>query len=414
MVVPANSTPVKSRTAAHGAWLVCALTLLVTAGSVVLTLLNTGDMQETLFAVVIAACALVGGLVASRRPANVVGWCFLGSAACFAGVAFATQYALYGLVTMPGALPLAWLMAWVSAWLSVPGPLLLFTLMPLYFPNGRLLSSGWRWLVRFVLCFSVAIAIFWAFAPGEIRNLGLVNPLGIEALPPTGGLLDTILLIIYLATIGAAAASLITRFRRSHGEERQQIKWLAYAAAVIPVWFLTNWWIQAINPVVFAVMDALIISGLPVTAAIAILKYRLYDIDVIINRTLVYGTLTVLLAVIYFGDVIVLREIFAPIIGWNNQVAIVASTLAIAALFSPLRRRIQSVIDRRFYRHKYDAQKTLQAFSARLRDETDLSSLSRDTLQVVQETLQPAHVSMWLREPVREQRGAGQRRNDHL
>ncbi len=256
------------------------------------------------------------------------------------------------------------------------------------------------------------MAVLSAFVPGEIRNMGLVNPLGVEALPPTGGVLDGLLLVIYLATIGASAASLITRFRRSHGDERQQIKWLAYAAAAIPVWFLTNWWIEAINPVLFAVMDALIISGLPITAAIAILKYRLYDIDVIINRTLVYGTLTVLLAVIYFGGVILLREVFAPFIGGNNQVAIVASTLAIAALFSPLRRRIQSVIDRRFYRRKYDAQKTLQAFSARLRDETDLSSLRRDTLQVVQETLQPAHVTMWLREPVRERPSTSQTRND--
>ncbi len=374
----------------------CVLTLIATAGAGVLTVLNTGDVRATRFAVLFGAYAVVGGLVASRRPANVVGWCFLGSAACFAGVTLSSAYATYGLVTAPGAVPLAWPMAWVSAWLSPPGTMLLFAGVPLTFPNGRFLSPRWRWVAWGACCFAIGAAVYAAVAPGEIRTSGLVNPLGIAALRSTGVLLERIILGIYLAIIFASAASLLIRFRRSRGEERQQIKWLAYAAAAIPVWFLTNWWVEGSHPVVFAVLDGLILMGVPVAAGIAILKYRLYDIDVIINRTLVYGTLTALLAAIYLGSVVLLQQIVSPLIGGNDQITIVASTLAIAALFQPLRRRIQTVIDRRFYRRKYDAQTTVAAFSARLRDETDLAHFSDDLIAVVQETLQPAHVSLWL------------------
>jgi hypothetical protein len=410
MVARTKGAVMKSRTAARGAGAVCALTLLLISGAVMLDVLNPGDVQATVFAVVVAVCALVGGLVASRRPANVVGWYFLGSAACLAGDMFTQEYATYGLVTVPGALPLAWVMAWVSAWLEVLGAMLLFAFVPLFFPNGRLVSPRWHWPAWFALCFSIITAVYAAFTPGEIRNSGLVNPLGIEALPSTGSLLDRVIFLIFLAIIGASATSLLFRFRRSRGEERQQLKWLAYAAAAIPVWFLTNWWIEAINPVLFSVLDALILMGVPVAAGIAILKYRLYDIDVIINRTLVYSALTVTLALVYVGSVFGLQRVLAPLIGPDSDVATIASTLAIAALFNPLRRRIQAFIDRRFYRRKYDAAKTLEAFSMRLRNETDLDAISNDLLAVVEETLQPAHVSLWLREPpvqAQGQRGEG-------
>jgi hypothetical protein len=390
------------------------LTLLLISGAGVLTLLNTGEVQRTLFGVVFGACALVGGLVASHRPANVVGWCFLGSAACLAGGQFASAYATYGLVTVPGALPLAWVMAWLSAWLPIPGTMLLFAVVPLTFPTGRLLSPRWRWLVGFVLCFSIIMAVYAAFAPGEIRSSGLVNPLGIEVLPPTRSLLDTVTLVIYLAIIGAAATSLILRFRRARGEERQQIKWLAYAAAAVPVWFLTNWWIEAMTPVVFRVLDALILTGVPVAAGIAILKYRLYDIDVIIRRTLIYTLLTALLALLYLGSIMMLQTLLRPLAGQESELAIVVSTLAIAALFQPLRNRIQNGIDRRFYRSKYDAQQTVQAFSARLRDETNLDHVADNLLQVVQETLQPTHVSLWLRHGSLKSAEHNQKRGEHM
>jgi hypothetical protein len=235
-------------------------------------------------------------------------------------------------------------------------------------------------------------------SPAEDGVVG--NPLGIEALRPVYDLLGPAYVALGLSLFFASAASLVVRFRSSGSLERQQIKWLAFAALAVPVWFLTSAPIEAASPTLFAVMDALIFSALiPVAAGVAILRYRLYDIDVVINRTLVYGALTAILLVVYFGGVATTQATFRALTDQQQppQLAIVVSTLAIAALFNPLRRRIQGFIDRRFYRRKYDARKTLAAFSARLRDETDLGTLNDHLLEVVGETMQPAHVSLWLR-----------------
>ena len=197
------------------------------------------------------------------------------------------------------------------------------------------------------------------------------------------------------------------RFRRSRGEEREQIKWIAFAASLMAILFLVGFGGSllaqgAAEPLWLKVLsDAVSLSyvGVPVAVGFAVLRYRLYDIDVIINRTLVYGALTAMLALVYFGGVATTQTIFRALTGQEQQpqLAIVASTLIIAALFNPLRRRIQAFIDRRFYRRKYDAAKTLAAFSAKLRDETDLDTLRDDLVGVVMETVQPAHVSLWLR-----------------
>jgi hypothetical protein len=236
--------------------------------------------------------------------------------------------------------------------------------------------------------------------------MGVDNPLGIEALRPASDLLETIYLAWYFLLWFASAASLVARFRRSGSTERQQIKWLAFAASAVPVWFLTNAPIEAAVPNLFQVVDALIFSALiPVAAGVAILRYRLYDIDVAINRTLVYGSLTATLVAVYFGGIVVLQRVFVVLTGERSTLAIVASTLLIAALFNPLRRRIQWFIDRRFYRRKYDARKTLEAFSFRLRDETDLETLNGDLVGVVRETMQPAHASLWLRSDTASRQG---------
>jgi hypothetical protein len=241
-------------------------------------------------------------------------------------------------------------------------------------------------------------ALYSAFSPGEIQDEGIVNPLGIEALRPVSDLLGTFVLVLYFALLFGSAASLVVRFRRSGSLERQQIKWLAFAALVIPIWFLTNAPIEAASRTLFVVMDALIVSTLiPVAAGVAILRYRLYDIDVVINRTLVYASLTVTLVALYFGGIVVLQRMFVVLTGEQSALAVVASTLLIAALFNPIRGRIQSFIDRRFYRRKYDSRKTLEAFSDKLRDETDLEALNDELVGVVRETMQPAHVSLWLR-----------------
>jgi len=379
---------------------VCGLSLALIACALALAVLNGADVEAVSFPLALTASAMVGGLVASRRPENPVGWFFLGGAACFAFVGFAGGYATYGLLTAPGALPGAQAFAWSLSWLWVPGVMLLLCFVPLYFPDGRLVSRRWRWVVRFALVFGVSAAVYSALSPGEMQESGLVNPLGIEASRPVFDLLGTVVFALYFPILFASAASLAVRFRRSRSLERQQIKWLALAALVIPVWFLTNAPLQAAFPSLFLVMDALMVFALiPVAAGMAILRYRLYDIDVVINRALVYGSLTVTLVVIYLGGVVGMQTLFRALTGQaeQSQLAIVVSTLAIAALFNPLRRRIQGLIDRGFYRGKYDAARTLGTFAGRLRDETDLDRLGDDLVSVVRETMQPEHASLWLR-----------------
>jgi uncharacterized membrane protein YhdT len=240
-----------------------------------------------------------------------------------------------------------------------------------------------------------------AFASGALLDvLGPIeNPLGIDGLT---GVYATLLLFVSPLLTAAAAFSLFVRLRRAVGVERQQIKWFAYAAVatvsastlanVIPRVIDTPLWFERAG----FVLNVAFVPAIPVSIGIAILRYRLYDIDIIINRTLVYGTLTVLLAGLYEGSIVLLQEAFRTLTGQQSGLAIVASTLLIAALFTPFRRRIQSFIDKRFYRRKYDARRTLEAFSAKLRNETDLDALSEDLVGVVRETMQPVHVSLWL------------------
>jgi len=389
---------------------VCGLTLALIACAVALALLNGSNTGAVSFPLAMTASAVAGGFVASRRPTNPVGCFFLGSAACFTLAEVANGYATYGLLTASATLPAAQAVGWLQSWLFVPGVLLLLSFVPLYFPDGRLVSPRWRWVVRFALFFSVTVAVFSALSPGEIQNQGILNPLGIEALRPVFDLLDTLAFALYFTLLFASAASLVVRYRRSGSVERQQIKWLAFAALAIPVWFLTNAPIEAAAPGLFSVVDSLAFTMIPVAIGIAILRYRLYDIDVVINRTLVYGSLTLMLALVYFGSVTATQAVFTALTGQEEQpqLAIVVSTLVIAALFNPLRHRIQSFIDRRFYRRKYDAAKTLESFSAKLRDETNLNALSDDLVGVVRETMQPAHVSLWLRPDTTSKGGQGQ------
>jgi len=237
-----------------------------------------------------------------------------------------------------------------------------------------------------------------AFSPGPGVGLSIRNPLGIESLPDLNEQLQALM----FALIFVAAASLVWRMRYAGGVERQQIKWVAYAGALAggaspPTYTVLEAvnlrWLQMVGHV-----PALVgIVGVPTAVGIAITRYRLYEIDILINRTLVYGLLTATLVALYFGVILVLQRLFVVLTGEKSTLAVVASTLLIAALFTPFRRRIQRVVDRRFYRRKYDARKTLEAFSAHLRNDTDLETLSDELVGVVRETMQPAHVSLWLR-----------------
>jgi hypothetical protein len=294
-------------------------------------------------------------------------------------------------------------MAWVFSWLLpiIIGFSVFFILL---FPTGRLPSRRWRWVTWLTVAFVLVGVILGAFSSGPVEGLGPIrNPLGIEGFSNVyNSLLFTMWATFLLV---AAASSVFMRLRGAIGVERQQIKWFAYAAAatvmglvlayVIPEVIDAPPWFERIG---YAILLSLI-PAIPISIGIAILRYRLYDIGLIINRTLVYGTLTAILAGVYFGVVTVTQTLLSTVTGQERlpQLVVVASTLLIAALFSPMRRQIQSFIDRRFYRRKYDARKTLEAFSAKLRNDSDLDALSDDLVGAVKETMQPAHVSLWLR-----------------
>jgi hypothetical protein len=355
--------------------------------------------------------ATVGALVASRWPKNAIGWIF-----CWLGLSFSLgsaseEYALYALVTEAGSLAGAEGIVWLTAWFGGPIVFALFALVFLLFPDGRLPSSRWRPVVWLELV-AVVCLVAWAFEPGPLGNLGLVrvsNPFGVQGAAALLGTLGLLGLFMTLAVAVAGGISLVVRFRRARGVERQQIKWFAFSGVVFCAVFAAGpfLWSLPESPATVWIWPVLFLAGastIPVAVGIAILRYRLYDIDVLINRTLVYGSLTVTLALTYLGSVVALQYGFRSLTGQESTLAIVVSTLAIAALFSPLRRRVQGFVDRRFYRRKYDAAKTLEAFGSRLRDETNLDALSADLVGVARSTMQPEHASLWLR-PERASKG---------
>jgi hypothetical protein len=350
--------------------------------------------------VTILSFSMMGAVIASRRPDNLIGWLFCAIGFVGGVRLLSTEYAAYSLVAQSGMTLGGEALAWIASWLWVPD-VGLYLLLALLFPNGQLLSARWRPFAGFIGVVVVAGTVAVALSPGPVRGLELIeNPLGMEGLPNVAVLTEALLYALGVV----AVASVLVRLRRSRGVERQQIKWFAYAGAVLATSTIITYVLSEASSLrwlgwVAFVPGMLGNAGMPVAVGIAILRYRLYEIDIIINRTLVYGVLTAMLASVYFGGVATTQEIFRALATQEKQpqLAIVVSTLVIAALFNPLRRRIQSFIDRRFYRRKYDAAKTLEAFSAKLRDETDLDALSEDLVGVVRETMQPAHVSLWLR-----------------
>jgi hypothetical protein len=402
-----------ARTAARLAWSLWALSLAFTLVNVAFRVLNSSTptaeprgslILEVGFFLLFVSFATVGALVASQQPGNTIGWifCALGLSGPLSGAG--AEYALHTFVTSPGSLPGGGAIAWLAQWLGGAVNFAMIAFVFLLFPDGRLLSRRWRPVIWLNLV-AIVLIFVWSFKPGPIDNLGLLavdNPFGVTG---AGALLETVGNIGFFLALAAAiagAVSLILRLRRSRGDERQQIKWFVFAGAVSCAIFATGpvLWSLPASPATAWVWPTLFLLGvstIPVATGVAILRYRLYDIDLVINRTLVYGSLTVTLAFVYLGSVVLLQGAFRILTGQGSTLAVVASTLAIAALFSPLRRRIQNVIDRRFYRGKYDAARTLEAFSGRLRDETDLNTLSEDLVSVVRETVQPEHASLWLR-----------------
>jgi hypothetical protein len=346
----------------------------------------------------------VGAIIASRRPGNAVGWIFCAIGLCGGAEIFTVEYGIYALVTNPGSLPAGVISTWIGTWVWLPSVTLTITFLLLLFPHGRLLSPHWWPVAWLAAAVTIAGTALLAIVPWDLLNPGIPaqNPVGVEGLRYLGIAPPVPIFVIGIPTTLLSMVSLVLRFRRSRGEERQQLKWFVYAGVLI----VGALFVPLLVPgAASSLLQLLVMPSLPVAAGIAILRYRLYDIDLLINRTLVYGALTAMLAGVYVGSVVSLQEALRSLTGQESQLAIVASTLAVAALFNPLRRRIQGFIDRRFYRSKYDARKTLEAFSARLRDETDLDALSGDLVGVVRETMQPAHVSLWLRPDTASKKG---------
>ncbi len=343
--------------------------------------------------------AILGAVVASRQPRNPIGW-ILSAIAFFVGVVILCSHLFWALSLGEaepggGALVSAWLVSW--AWIPAVIPAL--GLFPLYFPTGQLPTPRWRWLPWVVASSMVAAFVGEAFAPGPFDETpSVVNPVGAEGgfgtAVDVAGIVGITTMIV--AMLGAPI-SLVARFHRSRDQERQQIKWVATAAVLFLVIFLFPTESLAGVDADFASMLAglLIVAG---AVAVSVLRYRLYDIDVVINRTVVYGSLTATLASVYVGSVLLLQLVLSGLTE-GSGLAVAASTLATAALFRPVRSRIQATVDRRFFRSRYDARQTIDLFAARLRDEVDLATVSADLQAVAVETLRPDHVSLWLRTP---------------
>jgi hypothetical protein len=328
---------------------------------------------------------VTGFVLASRRPENRIGWLFLVAGLGLGLSGFSSPYALHALVTHPGSLPAGQASAWLNNWIWVIAVAMLAFLF-LLFPTGYMRSRRWRPAAWFTggacalaaLCMLIAATRSWA------------HPFTLSGQASPGGLtLYGIATVLISAALLVSVVAVVVRFAKSSGEERLQLKWCAAAALALAVVFVASIWVTsaALN-----VLQSVAFVGLWTAIAVAVLKYRLYDIDRVISRTLAYAIVTGLLVGAYAGLVLLATQVFR----FHSTVAVAAATLAAAALFNPLRRRVQQVVDRRFNRARYDAEQTVAAFAARLKDTVDLDSVRGDLATVVDLALQPAHISLWI------------------
>jgi hypothetical protein len=389
------------------AWSMLAIFVVAWAINVLLSA-AAGSFQEDASllpaAMAFTAFMVTGVVIVAHRPGNAVGWIFSAIGLLVATGTLATYYAEYAYVTRPGSLPGAILAAWYSQQTWYPMLTLVFVFTPLLFPTGRLLSARWRPVAVAAVVATAgitALTSLQATLKPLNEHYAVPNPIGLAGIQdPENSPVGAVLFGLLLLCMGAAVLSLALRFRRSKGVERQQLKWFTYAGTLVVLWLpATNYLLPGVLPDVAAV-HALFWSAVafvPVSAGIAILRYRLFDIDRIINRTLVYGLLTALLGALYAGVVLVLGQLFSGI-GDNPPSWIIAgATLAVAAVFQPARHRIQQAVDRHFNRRKYDTAQISEAYNVRLRGELDLDTLSAELLAVVDQTMQPTQASLWLR-----------------
>jgi hypothetical protein len=389
------------------AWLVVLIYIAGTGANILLKSrlrLQESHPEDVFLLVGFGAFAVVGALLIAKRPTNLVGWIMAASGLMVGLFPAGDSYAAYVMTTSGHPDALAVIGAWAQGWYWLLLLVLVLVYLPLLFPDGRLPSRRWLPFALLMGIVTLSVVVLGALTDtltGQDVDYRIENPIGIEGLAPVESLpvFDLIGILLGIGLVGAVVA-VVVRFRRARGIERQQMKWFLYAAALIPSFLV----LEQLPGIIDSVVLGLVVLAQPIAIGVAVLRYRLYDIDVVINRTLVYGSLTASLVLIYLGCVVSLQYVFQSFTGGESQLAVVVSTLAIAALFNPLRRRIQRFIDRRFYRRKYDARKTLEAFGSRLREETDLDALSGHLVGVVRETMQPAHVSLWVRAPEYEAR----------
>jgi hypothetical protein len=399
---------VRRRRAPTLPWTLWSTSFVLIAGSLAFAVVNRDaenfdPLLDGAFGLSLFAFPTVGAVISSRRPRNAIGWIFLAAGVPFALTGAVHGYATYALFTEPGSLPGAEIMAWLASWIFLPPLFAVPAFLFLLFPDGKALAPRWR-VVGWMAAAGIASTVLTAFAPGPLEESpfeDVVNPLGVEGAESILKVVGTIGWASILVSILGAAASMLVRFRRAKGLERQQLKWIASAAGLFALANVVGSAIMASGREEIGQLTILLaLAGIPIAAGVAILRYRLYNIDRILNRALVYGALTALLAGAYLGIVVTLQNAI-PGAG-DSDLTIAGTTLAVAALFRPLRSRVQGFIDRRFYRRRYDAQQTLEHFTARLRNEIDLEALNRELVAVVSDTMQPAHASLWLRP----QRGA--------
>jgi hypothetical protein len=386
------------------AWSLLALFVMSMVVTTILSVANGSFQQEPagflVLVVGFTAFMVVGVLIVAHRPSNAIGWIFTAIGLLAATWAPAGEYLTYAYWTRSGSLPDAILVAWAmlgGSWYLTVALALVFT--PLLFPTGRLLSPRWRPIAWLAGAATAAFMVLAALKPDLDRapDRVIANPVGVAwvgAGDPEESPVGVALLSLMGVLMALAFGSLVVRFRRSRGDVRQQLKWITYAGGLLPLAGLAYLVPETVGTVLFAVP----LVFLPVAAGIAILRYRLYDIDRLINRTLVYGLLTALLGAVYAGVVLVGGQVFGGGVGRDPPSwAVAGATLAVAALFQPARRRIQQTVDRRFNRRKYNAGKTIEAYSLRLREQVDLDTLSSELLAVVDQTMQPTRALLWLR-----------------
>ena len=366
-----------------------------------LTIIDDGAIEllaiDLAFVPVTVVLAILGLAILRAQPGNPIGHLFSVEVLIAGAIGFVDSYAVTAATGVNGTRPAEEVFAWVAAWLWVPFVMGLLGILPLLLPNGTLLSLRWRWAERIVVFQIVALSLGLAFSEDKLDGTSIENPFGISTPGDIFVWLTWIGFILFLPCLVLGAVALGLRFRRSRGLERQQLKWLLLGAVVAALSFSASWMLGLAGlGQTWDIAVPVAITSVVLSTGLSVLRYRLYEIDRLISRTLVYASLSLVLGIAYVGLVLGGQWLFSSFAGGSN-LAIAASTLVDAALFLPVRSRVQRFVDRRFYRSRYDVQRTLETFGGRLREQVELGALASDLRAVVTETMQPSHVSVWLR-----------------